>query len=233
MAKFLTKRGVASEIENIINGARSSLVLISPYVKIPESLLQNLINTNKRKVNITLVYGKDELKPEVRSQLEQLDNLSLRFLENLHAKCFFNEESMVITSMNLHDFSEQHNREMGIKINVKEDGQVFSDALREANLIIDESKKYDLQKPKVREGSKEHSTSPKATSKSQPAGCCIRCRTSIPINAEKQLYHDCYSKWAEYKNPDYEENYCHACGKPTPTTKGHPLCYRCFKVLFG
>ena len=69
---------------------------------------------------------------EVRSELKQLRNLELRFDEDLPAKCFYNEESMVITSLNLHEHSQQHNREMGILLNSKEDSNVFKEALSEA-----------------------------------------------------------------------------------------------------
>ena len=67
----------------------------------------------------------------MRSQLEQLDNLSLRFLNKLHAKCFFNEDNMVITSMNLYDFSEQ-NIEMGVLINKQDEAELFNAAVIEA-----------------------------------------------------------------------------------------------------
>jgi len=74
MAKFLTARDTASEIEKIINNAQKRLVLISPFVKIPESLLQNLKVADSRKVKITLVYGKEELNPDERKKLEQLND---------------------------------------------------------------------------------------------------------------------------------------------------------------
>ena len=69
MAKFLTARDTASEIEKIINNAQNRLVLISPFVKIPETLLQNLKVADSRKVKITLVYGKEELNNDERKKL--------------------------------------------------------------------------------------------------------------------------------------------------------------------
>jgi sugar-specific transcriptional regulator TrmB len=89
MAKFLTTRGTTSEIESIINSARNRVVLMSPFIKIPESLFQNLRVADSRGVRITIVHGKKALEPSVFSQLNQLKNLELRFLENLHGKCYF------------------------------------------------------------------------------------------------------------------------------------------------
>ncbi len=107
MAKFLTTRGTSSNLENIINAAERRLVLISPYVRIPETLFPCLKAADKKNVKITLVYGKKGgLSDDLIGQLKQLVNLSLYFDRNLHAKCYFNETSMVITSMNLYDYSE-------------------------------------------------------------------------------------------------------------------------------
>ena len=229
MAKFLTTRGVSYEIENIIKNANRFLVFISPYVSIPETLLQSLKDTDRRKVKIALVYGKRELDYEVRSQLEQLDNLSLYFLENLHAKCYYNENHMVITSLNLLDYSEQNNREMGILVSVAEDKDVFEDAYKEAQLIIHSSTKYDLRRSTIRERPKDTYSHKAGTG----GGHCLRCQTGIPFNLDKPLCPNCYSKWSEYKNPDYQEKYCHRCGAPALTTIDKPLCHRCFKILFG
>ena len=136
MARFLTSRGTTSEIEQIINNAQKSIVLISPFVKIPDSLLQNLISADKRGVRTTLIYGKKELEISVKEQLKKLQNVKVYFLANLHAKCYFNESKMVVTSLNLYDFSEQNNREMGILITRQDDEQVFKEAVEEAQRVV-------------------------------------------------------------------------------------------------
>ena len=89
----------------------------------------------RQNIHITVVCRKADLRPETTSELGQVGNLELRFLENLHAKCFYSEESMVVTSLNLHEYSQQLNREMGVLL-IAEDGAVFKEALREANFIV-------------------------------------------------------------------------------------------------
>lgn len=147
---------------------------------------------------------------------------------NLHAKCFFNEKSMVITSMNLYDFSELHNKEMGILISADDDRELYSEAFNEADRIIKYSEKiplkeighksYQLRKNQIRD-KKETFISKK--------GFCIRCGKDIPFNPEKPYCSRCFSIWAEYENPYYEEKYCHKCGKEIDTTIEYPLCYIC------
>lgn len=237
MAKFLTTRGTSSEIESIINNARHRLVLISPFIQISESLFQTLRDADRRKVEIILVYGKSKLNLRERSQLEQLDNLSLHFLENLHAKCFFNEAEMVITSMNLCDQFEQRNREMGVLVSAGEDEIVFKEAVREAALMINFSSKETL-------GGKRENNSPsdtdrkgclnttsnisEGTSESNQYGHCIRCGISIQHDFIEPFCRDCFSKWDIWENSYHKDSHCHTCGKRAPTSRSKPECNSCY-----
>jgi len=229
MAKFLTTRGTISNIENIINDAQKRLVLISPFIRIPQTLFECIKDADRRRVSITLVYGKSDLNPDVRNQLQQLNNLSLHFDMNLHAKCFFNEKSMVITSMNLYDFSELNNKEMGILINSDEDSELYKEAISEAYRVVKYSdkiplkekgyKSYQLRRKQVREKKETFTTK---------TGFCIRCHENIPFNPEKPYCSRCFSRWRAHENPFYEEKYCHKCGKKADTTIDYPLCYPCY-----
>ena len=218
MAEFLTTRGTTAKIEDIINNAKHELFLLSPFIKIPETLFQSLKDADRRKVKIALVYGKKRLRPDVKSQLEGLESLSIYFLENLHAKCYFNEESMVITSLNLVDFSEQNNKEMGVFISVKHDHDVFNEAVKEAKQIIYLASPEGLRRPK----SKPYSY------RTKQKGYCIRCGAIILYNLEKPLCPDCFSEWLVWENPDYKESCCHTCGKRARTTKVKPQCRSCY-----
>ena len=136
MVEFLNKDKAYAELVDIVNKAESQLVLLSPYIKIPDYLLERLKFKAQQGIKIIVVCREKDLKTEVRSQLKQIKNLELRFDEVLHAKCFYNDKSMVITSLNSHEHSQQHNREMGILLDSKEDSSVFKEALNEAKFIV-------------------------------------------------------------------------------------------------
>lgn len=72
--------------------------------------------------------------------LKLLSGLKLYYSEQLHAKCYFNEEHMIITSMNLHEYSQRNNKKFGLLINRREDRQLFETAFKESLLIIKHSK---------------------------------------------------------------------------------------------
>ena len=136
MPQFLTTSGTSHLIEDIIIKANSELVLITPYLKLSRILFERLTEANHRGVRIRLVYGKSELHHNERNQLDALTNIELLFLENLHAKCYFNDKTLIVSSMNLYEFSEKNNREMGIVLTRRDDEECFADALAEAQSII-------------------------------------------------------------------------------------------------
>ncbi len=229
MAKFLTTRGTASRIEEIINDAHKRLVLISPFVRIPESLYQCIKTADKRGVKTSLVYGKKELDPGVLAGLKQLANLSLYFERDLHAKCFFNEKSMVITSMNLYDFSELRNKEMGILVSAQEDPDIYRQAVEEANRIVEFADPI-LLSVRSNNGPAEAKAA-KVTYDPIVAGQgnCIRCGTKIPFDIDKPYCPACFKVWSEWKNPDHKEQHCFLCGEFCKTTIDYPLCSVCYR----
>lgn len=101
MAKFLTTAGNSFYIEQIIIKSVKSLNLVTPYLKLSRNLIERLSDAQKEGVRITLIYGKNELAPKEKKKLFAFDNIEIYFCQNLHAKCYHNESSMIISSMNL------------------------------------------------------------------------------------------------------------------------------------
>jgi phosphatidylserine/phosphatidylglycerophosphate/cardiolipin synthase-like enzyme len=242
MAAFLTTRGTISELEKIINNAVDGVVLISPFIKVPDSLFQNLKAADQRGVKISVVYGKSQLESETLKHLMELRNARLYFLENLHAKCYFNEKSMVITSLNLYDFSEANNREMGVLVTKQEDEAVYNGAIREAGMIIALADRCDLsaqvaKQKKARLRKQRGINEPEGTWRRGPSDIfstffdrnnafCIGCRTKIDFDEYRPYCVACYAKWAHDNRQ--EANYCHKCGRESSTSMNKPLCRSCF-----
>lgn len=139
MAKFLTTSGISYYIEEVIVGAKSEIFLVSPYLKLSMNLYERLKDADLKNIKINLIYGKDELREDQWKLLSELNNLNLYFKNNLHAKCYFNEDMMVISSMNMYEFSEKNNREMGVHIIKNEDEELFKEGYDETSSIISSS----------------------------------------------------------------------------------------------
>ena len=64
--RFLTTSGVAAALEDLTRDARRQLVLVTPYLKLSANFADRLADADARGVEITLVYGKDELAARQR-----------------------------------------------------------------------------------------------------------------------------------------------------------------------
>ena len=102
MVEFLNKDKAFAKMVEIVSKAKSKLVLISPYIEIPDDLLERLKCIDGKGIKTITVCREKFLNTEAKDELKQLKNLEPRFDKTLHAKCFYTEESMVITSLNLH-----------------------------------------------------------------------------------------------------------------------------------
>lgn len=136
MAKFLNTSATNYFLEELIKEARDRLILISPFLKLNDRIKELLSDKNRLKIDVRIVYGKSELQPAEMAWLQELTYIRTSFCRNLHAKCYLNEEICIVTSLNLYEFSQVNNNEMGILIRRGEDGDLFKDAYEEAQRII-------------------------------------------------------------------------------------------------
>lgn len=233
MAEFLTTNGTSYHIENIIIEAKSKLVLISPYLQISKTFYERLKDASNKNVSIKIIYGKDELKPNEKNSLAELKNIELFYFQNLHAKCYLNENKMVITSMNMYEFSEKTNREMGVLIDRNVDQVLYDKAVAETLSILQSAEPVPLTRSERQTIAQVKSNiigNTKQKFQKQIRGYCIRCEMRIDYNPEKPYCPDCYSIWAQFGNPDYRENVCHRCGEYDETSMYKPQDVECFNL---
>ncbi|MCX7126936.1 phospholipase D family protein [Aeromonas sp.] len=136
MAKFLNTSATNYFLEELIKDAKERLILISPFLKLNDRIKELLTDKNRLKIDVRIVYGKSELQPEEISWLKELTYIRTSFCKNLHAKCYLNEEMCIVTSLNLYEFSQVNNNEMGVLIQRSEDHDLYRDAYDEAQRII-------------------------------------------------------------------------------------------------
>lgn len=136
MAKFLNTSAINYYLEELIKNASDRLILISPFLKLNDRIKELLEDKNRLKIDVRIVYGKSELQPEEINWLKELTFIRTSFCKNLHAKCYLNEETCIITSLNLYEFSQVNNNEMGVFIFREEDAQMYKETYEEAQRII-------------------------------------------------------------------------------------------------
>ena len=96
-------------------------------------------------------HGKSDLHPDEIKWMQKLEYVRVSFCKNLHAKCYINESTCIISSLNLYEFSQVNNNEMGILIEKDQDDSVFKDAYEEAQRIIRISDEVRISLDEVKE----------------------------------------------------------------------------------
>lgn len=231
MAKFINTRKAVSELEELIRGAGERLILISPYLKLSKDFRELLTYRNGKDKMTIVIFGKQELNPDEMRFLQGLQLVILKYHEDLHAKCYVNDDKMIITSLNLYQFSMANNREMGVLIDKNDpaDAQLFKEAMDEVDYIQANCQRFSFgntkpdAKPQERAAVAPPPAKPpekaapaaKPTGRGAPVGCCIRTGVEIPFNIEKPLSYEAYKRWSQYSDPDYAEKFCHFSGEPS------------------
>lgn len=232
MPKFLTTSGITFHLEGLIKAAKEKLILISPFLKVNERLRQLLEDKDRDKIDIRVVYGKNELQPDENNWLKSKASVRSSFCKNLHAKCFLNENEALITSMNLYEFSQVNNEEMGVLVSKAEDQAMYAAVYEESMRLIriSEEVRVTVEKVVPAEEAKPRRAAP-AKAGVPEKGSCIRCKAEIKADPSHPFCRDCYGKWKHYENADYEEKVCHLCAKQHKTTMRKPVCFDCYKAF--
>lgn len=165
--------------------------------------------------------------------LQSKASIRASFCKNLHAKCFLNESEALITSMNLYEFSQVNNEEMGVVVSKETDPTLYAAVYEEAMRLIRVSDEIRVTVEKV--AKKETPPTDRVPTRSRSKvsapqkGVCIRCNAEIAANPSRPYCNDCYRIWQQYENTDYKEKHCHICGVANESTLNKPTCYTCYR----
>lgn len=220
MAKFLNTTGVSYHLEELIKGTKDRFILISPYLQFTERIKEHFSNMNVQKRDIRIVYRENKLQLEENNWLESQIGIRTSLCKNLHAKCYLNENEAIITSMNLYEFSQQNNNEMGIYISKAQVPDLYDATLEEVQRLLTISEKIRVTVKKVTADTPPRTEKKLAEPKhanpknaEKPSGYCIRTGTSIPFNLEKPMSYEAFKSWSKYGDRDYPEKFCHFSGE--------------------
>jgi hypothetical protein len=135
MAEFLDTTAISYQLERLLKKAKRRIVLISPYMKLRPRVWELIEDAARLGVQVQIVYGKKERCDEVEC-LKAIPRVSVTFCKNVHAKCYLNEDFGMVTSLNLYDFSQANNQEMGILFAKLSEPDLYHSVSQEALRII-------------------------------------------------------------------------------------------------
>lgn len=148
MATFIKNSEITDKIDRIINESKEYLFIISPYIQFSDRII-NYLETASKQTHLTLIFGKDKASAE--KELTQINhiNCTILYKKNLHAKCYLNEKSAIITSMNLYAYSQVNNEEIGIYFEKDTDEEAYLQCNEHLHDILDSTeviKRYNEKK---------------------------------------------------------------------------------------
>ena len=109
---------ISGKIMTLIDQAKEEIILVSPYNKFRywKKLTQRIEKAKQRGVKI-----KWYIRKNVDNNVEQIRQIGIEpiEIENLHCKLYLNEQHAVVTSMNLHEYSDTSSIDIGYLITEK------------------------------------------------------------------------------------------------------------------
>lgn len=118
MAKFLNREGILKQFDRLFKETKKEIVMIVPYIKLTDDIVAKIAEAEKTGIEILIIYRENELKLDEKKRLYKFSNITLLHHPNVHAKCYLNENSIIICSMNLYEHSMKNNREMGVLLDL-------------------------------------------------------------------------------------------------------------------
>ncbi|MCD6216572.1 hypothetical protein J7L05_01790 [bacterium] len=236
---------ISTLILDSIETANKQIIIVTPYIKLWNHLQDQLESAKKRGIRTVLYFRHDVKETNINDVMKYFDQVIP--IKNLHAKLYFIDDEIIVSSMNLYDYSQKSNKEIALRIvdqNQKNALQAYLDTKLKP---FAERIKKQTTKKKPQKQSTGYKTKTGKTQKGDAigtllqsaaaflgnqlndSGTCIRCGANIDFDPSRPFCNDCYKKWAKYKNEDFTEKYCHDCGKKHKTSMAKPLCYECYK----
>ena len=113
--EVLTDDHITPHVVDILRNAKKHVTLVSPYNEFWPRLRNELQRTVARDVRVDFIYRNGKRSEDI-DWLQDL-GVKVHAVENLHAKIYLNESSVLVTSMNLLESSSKNSMEICISIN--------------------------------------------------------------------------------------------------------------------
>ena len=135
--KIIGTTEISYEIEQTLDNAEKYLILVTPYLKLNQRLKVRLSDAFKRIDNVYILHREKELNIYESKWLESFKNVNIFPIKNLHSKIYVNEEVALISSMNLYEYSQINNHEIGVKLKISDDKTEYKDTINEIRIILE------------------------------------------------------------------------------------------------
>jgi phosphatidylserine/phosphatidylglycerophosphate/cardiolipin synthase-like enzyme len=135
--KVIGTTKISYVIEEMLDKAEKYLILVSPYIKLNQRLKVRLSDAFERTDLVYLFYRENELKNDELNWFKSFRNLKMFSIKNLHSKIYVHQGSVLVTSMNLYEYSQINNHEIGVLIDYYDDYDEYIETLNEIRIMFE------------------------------------------------------------------------------------------------
>jgi len=230
--EILTIHQIPGTIIEIIEETKEFCYLITPYYK-PWPLLERSLNkAAQQRKKIVLIARADQDDSWEVERFNSEYGFDTIEVERLHTKLYLNEKTVLVSSMNLYESSKEYNYELGILLKGSMHSRLFFQKIIENDILSLKPNRhlagnYSDALTRLFEHNHTNDYLKGTQPDKEESGYCIRCHATIDKSYYYVLCNECFEKWREYQNMEYQEKYCHHCGRDWSTSKAKPLCERC------
>lgn len=149
MAMVFNGKTTFDAVVNLLDTSEECVCLITPYFDFPKKIKDAILSAKDRGVKVIIVthtkfnkhnnitsatarYFKSKQYQELKVYDEEI---LFCFCDNLHTKCYFNENKCIVSSMNLLKGSSE-NFELSFRFDWENDSAIMSSIMREVNDIL-------------------------------------------------------------------------------------------------
>ena len=229
--EIFTDQDVTEAILDVFENARSEVVAVTPYLSLSMDAITAIQSARRRNVQVTFVIRKQRHKANLQASLNVLrnNNVEVRELNRLHAKIYYNDTTVLLTSMNLLESSMDEGREVACTLG---DNASKLQVRNYVQGLIEEARgPQRASKPVTTRAASFLSrvvTALRSRTFGQSgavlAGFCISCCADIVLDRRFPLCAEHSARWQKR----FSGNYCLRCGESAKTTKAKPLCASCY-----
>ena len=229
--EVFTDQDVTKEILDVFENARSEVVAVTPYLNLSEGAITAIQSARRRNVQVTFVIRKQKHKPDLRASLNVLrnNNVEVWELNRLHAKIYYNDSAVLLTSMNLLKSSMDKGREVACTLS---DNASKLQVRNYVQGLIEEARVRQRASNPVATRAASFLSRVVTALRSRTyeqggavlAGFCISCCADIVLDRRFPLCAEHSALWQKR----FSGNYCLMCGESAKTTKAKPLCDSCY-----
>jgi len=149
--EFISDQKLNTRIIEIIQGADKFLMLVCPFIQLSPPIKKELKLLKDSNLELFVIFGKNEgnfsksLAADDLELFKSFRNVRIGYVETLHAKFYANQDYLILSSLNLLEYSQIMNSECGIRIKpasyvTDSDNKVWNETLQYFKDLYDTSK---------------------------------------------------------------------------------------------